>query len=104
MPWRSESASLPVAMSYSDLREMREAMADGVEQRVHDSEVETVPVGDLCPVRHACPAQGIGPDADARVPDTSNVNDIRQIVDIGAEEVVGRRGGPGTREREALHS
>ena len=34
MPWRSESASLPVAMSYSSLRLMSEAIAEGEEQSI----------------------------------------------------------------------
>ena len=63
-----------------------------------------MPVGYLCPVRHACATKGVSADVDARVPDTSDVNDVGQIIDVRAEEVVCRCRRVSSRKRDPSHS
>ena len=85
MPWRSASASLPVAISYASRRadqrchrvRRRAVHADlavpvegheppgRVDLGVHDGQVEVESVGDPGPVVDAGPAERVGADADA---------------------------------------
>ena len=74
-----------------------------VDQRVDHRQVEAVPVGDLAPVVHARPAQRVGADAHPRLADPVEVEHVRQVVDVGPQEVVRRGGGPGPRERHPPH-
>ena len=96
MPCRSESASLPVAMSYSSLRPISEAIADGEEQsirilpsqsRVMNRQVGStsglttvrsrpMPVGDLAPVGDARAAERVGADPHAGLADPVDVEDV----------------------------
>ena len=51
-----------------------------------------MPLGDLAPVGHARAAERVGADAHPRVADRVEVEHLRQVVDVGAEEVVGADG------------
>ena len=115
MPCRSESASLPVAIWYWSLlpdqrrhRVRRRAVHPDlavpverheppgrVDERVDHGQVEAVPVGDLAPVADRRAAERVGADPDPGLLDLRQVDDVRQVVDVGAEEVVRRRRRPG---------
>ena len=75
----------------------------GVHERVDDGEVEAVPLGDGAPVVDGRTAQRVGADPDPRRPDGVDVEDAREVVDVGAEEVVGLHRGAGPGERHPLH-
>ena len=60
----------------------------GVDNGVHDGEVELVTVGDRPPVAHACAAEGVCPDADAGPLDGIHIDDVVEVVNVVAAEVV----------------
>ena len=79
----------------------------GSTRRVHDGQVEAVALADRLPVRRRGAAQGVGADADAGRADGVHVDDRREILDVGTDEVVGvGRGGPErpSRSATALHA
>ena len=63
----------------------------GVDQGVHHRQVEAVPVCDLAPVADRRPAERVGADPHAGLPDPGQVDGVRQVVDVCPEEVVRRR-------------
>ena len=108
MPWRSASASLPVAISYwSRLVDQRRhrvrrravhpdlaVPVEGhesprrVDQWVDDGEIEVVDARRCGPVVDAGAAEWVGADAHAGAADGVEVEHRRQVVDIGAAVVV----------------
>ncbi len=74
-----------------------------VDERVDHCQVEAVALADLAPVVHGRPAHRVGADLHSDVPDPLQVNDARQVGDIGGEVVVVGRGGPGPGEGSPPH-
>ena len=62
-----------------------------------------MPLGDRTPVRHRRSTQRVGADPHAGSLDGVDVDDRRQVVDVGAHEVVRRARGPRPGERRAPH-
>ena len=56
---------------------------------VDHREVEAVVVADRLPVVHGCPAERVRADADARLADRVDVDDVREVLDVVRAEVVG---------------
>jgi hypothetical protein len=71
----------------------------GVDLRVDDGQVQAVPLGDGTPVVDAGPAERVGADPDAGLSDGLEVDDVRQVVDVGAQEVVALGVRPGLVDR-----
>ena len=122
MPCRSASASLPVAMSYSPRLATRDAIAYGDEQSIRILPSQSSVMNDHCGstalVHHRqvqprgarrspasrptdAPAQRVGADLDPGVADGVDVDDVLQVADVGAGEVV-EAGGVGVPGRSVV--
>ena len=75
-----------------------------IDERVDDREVEAVALGDRGPVVDARAAERVGADVHAGGADGVEVDDVRQVVDVRAEEVVRLGRGAGAGERHPPHA
>ena len=75
-----------------------------IDGRVGDGDIETVPIGDRLPVMDGRAAQRVDAELEAGRANRLHVDDVRQIGDIGLDEVdlEGRAGPDGLGKRHAL--